>query len=79
VSGVLDRYAVLTDEGWVNKPLAGKTVEIRAGGTTVTATTADDGSFSASLGLSSGSHQVTVTWAGDEEFEVSSLTRQVTA
>jgi LVIVD repeat len=79
VSGVLDRYAVLTHEGWVNKPLAGKTVEIRSGGTTVTATTGADGSFSADLGLSSGTHNVTVTWAGDEEYDVSSLTRQVTA
>jgi hypothetical protein len=79
VSGILDRYAVLTYEGWVNKPLAGQTVEIRSGGATVTATTAADGSFSADLGLSSGSHNVTVTWAGNDEFEVSSLTRQVSA
>ena len=78
VSGVLDRYAVLTHEGWVNKPLAGKTVEIRSGGTTLTATTAADGSFSANLGLSGGS-QVTVTWAGDEDFGTASLTRQVSA
>jgi hypothetical protein len=78
VSGVLDRYAVLTYEGWVNKPLAGQTVEIRAGGTTVTTTTGPDGSFSANLGLSAGSHNATVTWAGDDEFAVSSLSRQVT-
>jgi hypothetical protein len=78
VSGVLDRYAVLTYEGWVNKPLPGKTIEIRGGGTTVTATTAADGSFSANLGLTAGGHEVTVTWAGDEEFDVSSLTRQIT-
>lgn len=77
VSGVLDRYAVLTYSGWVNKPLAGKTVEIRAGGTTVTATTAADGSFAANLGLASGSHDVTVTWAGDDLFGVSSLTSTV--
>lgn len=79
VSGVLDRYAVLTYEGWVNKPLAGKTLEISAGGTTVTATTGPDGSFSADLGLASGNHQVTVAWAGDEEFEANSLSRQVSA
>ena len=79
VSGVLDRYAVLTADGWVNKPLAGKTVEIRSGGTTVEATTGADGSFSADLGLSGGTHTVTVSWAGDEEYDVSSLTRQVTA
>jgi hypothetical protein len=79
VGGVLDRYAVLTHEGWVNKPLDGKTVEIRSGGTTLTATTAADGSFSANLGLSAGSHEVTVTWAGDEDFETASLTRQVSA
>ena len=79
VRGVLDRYAVLTHGDWVNKPLAGKTVEIRAGGTTVTATTGEDGSFSANLGLASGTHQVTVSWAGDEEFEAASLSRQVSA
>ncbi|MGH2710207.1 MAG: hypothetical protein ACRDH9_03260 [Actinomycetota bacterium] len=78
VGGILDRYAVLTYEGWVNKPLAGMTVEIRSGGTTVTATTGADGSFSANLGLAAGSHQVTVTWVGNEDFEVSSLSRQVT-
>jgi len=79
VSGVLDRYAVLTHEGWVNKPLGGKAVEIRSGGTTLLATTAADGSFSANLGLSGGSHEVTVTWAGDEDFGTASLTRQVSA
>ena len=79
VRGVLDRYAVLTYDGWVNKPLGGKTLEIRSGGTTVTATTAPDGSFSADLGLASGSHQVTVSWPGDSEFETVALTRQVTA
>jgi hypothetical protein len=79
VTGVLDRYAVLTHEGWVNKPLAGKAVEVRSGGTTLTATTAADGSFSANLGLSSGTHNVTVSWAGDDEFDTVSLTRQVTA
>jgi hypothetical protein len=78
VSGVLDRYAVLTHEGWVNKPLAGKTVEVRSGGTTLTATTAADGSFSANLGIS-GAGDVTVTWAGDEDFETASVTRQVSA
>lgn len=78
VSGVLDRYAVLTADGWVNKPLAGQTVEIRSGGTTVNATTGANGSFSASLGLS-GTHNVTVEWAGDSEFDTVALTRQVTA
>lgn len=79
VSGVLDRYAVLTYEGWVNKPLAGKAVEIRAGGSTLTTTTGADGSFSADLGLLPGNHDVTVTWAGDDEFQTTSLTSQVTA
>ena len=78
VSGVLDRYAVLTYEGWVNKPLAGETVEIRSGGTTLTATTGADGSFSADLGLSAGAHNVTVSWGGDDEFDSVALTRQVT-
>jgi hypothetical protein len=77
VSGVLDRYATLSYSGWVNKPLAGKTIEITSGGTTVTAVTGADGSFSANLGLSSGSHNVTVTWAGDADYGVSSLSRTV--
>ncbi len=79
VSGALDRYAVLTADGWVNKPLAGKTVEIRSGGTTLTTTTGADGSFSADLGLSAGTHNVTVTWAGDDEFETVAVTSQVAA
>jgi hypothetical protein len=77
VRGVLDRYAVLTHEGWENKPLAGKTLEISSGGTTVSVTTGDDGSFSAPLGSVGG--QVTVSWAGDEDFEAASVTRQVSA
>jgi hypothetical protein len=77
VTGVLDRYAVLTYNGWENKPLAGKTVTIDAGGTAVNVVTGPDGSFSANLGLAAGSHEVTATWAGDSVFDDVSLTRQV--
>lgn len=78
VTGVLDRYAVLTHEGWVNKPLAGEELTVEADGTAVTVVTDADGSFSADLGLSAGSHQVTVTWPGDEAFQETSVTRTVT-
>ena len=78
ISGKLDRYAVLTYQGWVNKPLAEKTVDVTAGGTTVQVTTAADGSFSANLGLGAGSHQVTVSWAGDDRFAAESRTGTVT-
>lgn len=78
VTGVLDRYAVLTYDGWVNKPLAGKTVRVAAGGSAVNVTTRPDGSFTANLGLPLGAHQVTATWAGDGEFAEVSTTRQVT-
>ncbi|HVM10846.1 MAG TPA: hypothetical protein VM638_00020, partial [Actinomycetota bacterium] len=43
--------------------LAGKTLTVKAGSTTVTATTAGDGTFSANLGLTEGSREVTVTWS----------------
>jgi hypothetical protein len=77
VSGVLDRYAVLTYLGWQNKPLAGMTLEVSSGGVTRTVTTGDDGSFSANLGLAAGSHPVTVSWAGDDTFQVTSVTQNV--
>ncbi|MFN2545638.1 MAG: hypothetical protein ABR600_13865 [Actinomycetota bacterium] len=76
-TGKLDRYAVLTYQGWVNKSLAGRSVEVTGGGVTVMATTADDGTFSANLGLSAGSHQVTVTWTGDDTFQQASVTQSV--
>lgn len=79
VSGVLERYAVLTYSGWVNKPLAGKAVTLTAGGQSVTVTTGEDGSYSANLGLGGGSHQVTVTWEGDDVYQVTSVSRTVTA
>ncbi|HEV3475188.1 MAG TPA: hypothetical protein VG602_07470, partial [Actinomycetota bacterium] len=79
VSGVLDRYAVWTYEGWVNKPLAGKTLQITAGGTTVEATTGADGSFSAATGLLPGTYEVTVTWPGDQDYQPATVTRQITA
>lgn len=81
VTGVLDRYAVWTYEGWVNKPLAGKTVKVKVdGGPSATATTADDGSFSADLGLAAGSHDVTVTWTDvSGVYQTASQTLTVTA
>ncbi|MDQ3991615.1 MAG: hypothetical protein M3245_04815, partial [Actinomycetota bacterium] len=78
VTGKLDRYAVLTHEGWRNKPLAGERVQVSAGGSTVTVTTAADGSFSADLGLGAGSHQVTVTWAGNDRFAENTVSQTVT-
>ncbi|HEV3474013.1 MAG TPA: hypothetical protein VG602_01430 [Actinomycetota bacterium] len=78
VSGVLERYAVLTYNGWENKPLAGKTVRVAAGGSAVTVTTGADGSFTANLALPAGTHEVTATWAGDGEYAENSVTRQVT-
>ncbi|HEX9891421.1 MAG TPA: hypothetical protein VGB28_05110, partial [Actinomycetota bacterium] len=77
VSGSLDRYAVLTYQGYRNLPLAGKTLTVTSGGTTVGATTGADGSFSADLGLGAGSHAVTVTWAGDDVFRQESVTLTV--
>ncbi|HEX9891542.1 MAG TPA: hypothetical protein VGB28_05725 [Actinomycetota bacterium] len=63
VTGKLDRFAVWTYQGWVNKPLAGKTVTVSVpGGASATVTTEADGSFSADLGLEAGSHDVVVTW-----------------
>jgi hypothetical protein len=79
VTGVLDRYAVWTYEGWVNKPLAGKTITISAGGASATVTTGADGSFSAPLGLGGGSHTVTATWDGDATYNVASVTEAVSA
>jgi hypothetical protein len=78
VSGVLDRYAVWTYEGWVNKPLAGKTIRVTAGGTTVEDTTGADGSFSAATGLLAGTYEATVAWPGDEEYQPASVTLQIT-
>lgn len=80
VSGVLDRYAVWTHQGWANRPLAGKTLNVSVtGGPSTTVTTGDDGSFSASLGLAAGTHDVTVTWEDpDEVYSTASVTQQVT-
>jgi len=77
VTGTLERFPLLTHTGWESTPLGGQTVEITAGGTTVQAVTAADGSFSANLGLGAGSHQVTVTWAGDDAFRGETTTRTV--
>jgi hypothetical protein len=66
VTGTLLRRPVLTHEGWVRKPLSGQTVTVTAGGASVTAVTAEDGSFTAGL---PGSGPVTVSWAGDDVFE----------
>jgi len=78
VSGVLDRYAVWTHQGFVNKALAGETLTVESGGVSVEATSGDDGSFSADLGLEAGTHTVTVTWAGNDVYEAASVTQTVT-
>jgi hypothetical protein len=77
VTGVLDRYAVLTYNGWENKPLAGKTVRIAGGGSAVNVVTGPDGSFTANLGLA-GSQEVTATWSGNGDFAEVSVSRLVT-
>jgi hypothetical protein len=68
VTGKLDRYAVLTYDGWVNLPLSGKAIEVTDGTTTVTAITGDDGTFSAT-GLPVTPGSLTVKWAGDDVFD----------
>jgi hypothetical protein len=46
ITGTLDRYAVWTHEGWVNKPLPGRAVELVVDGTVAgTATTDAEGRF----------------------------------
>lgn len=78
VSGVLDRYAVWTYTGWENRPLAGKVLQISAGGSTVEATTGDDGSFTAALPLAAGTYDATVTWAGDDIYQPATTTVSIT-
>ena len=77
VSGTLQRYAVLTHDGWRNLPLAGRTVEVTAAGRTVTATTDADGSFTAPLSLS-GANNVTAKWDGAEGWAPATVTTTVT-
>lgn len=77
VTGTLDRYARLTATGYENFPLAGEPVDVTVGGVTTTVVTADDGSFSADLGLDPGTHQVTVTWTGDDTFRGETATATV--
>lgn len=80
LSGKLDRFAVWTYEGWVNKPLAGETVTVTVDGADAgTTETADDGTFSASLpDLEQGSYTVTVAWAGNDEYQPNSVTQTLT-
>jgi hypothetical protein len=78
VTGTLERFAVLTYQGWRNLPLADKTVQVTAGGQTVTAVTRADGSFAAPIALGAGANSVTVRWAGDDRFAPSEATRTVT-
>lgn len=77
VSGRLGRYPLLTDQGRTSKPLAGEQVSVSSGGTTVEAATDAAGRFVADLSLGSGSHQVEVTWEGDEDFRAESRTATV--
>lgn len=78
VSGSLDRYARLTAAGYENFPLPEELVEISAGGVTAQVLTELDGSFSADLGLAAGTHQVTVTWSGDDTYRGETTTATVT-
>lgn len=77
VSGVLDRYAVWTHEGWINKPLAGQTLTVEGSdGSSTTVTTGDDGSFSVDLGVTD--IDVTVTWDDAEDvYDVATATTAV--
>lgn len=68
ITGVLDRYAVLTHDGWENKPLEGKELTVTADGVSATVVTGPDGSFSTSLTLPPGTHEVVVQWPGDEAY-----------
>lgn len=77
VTGTLDRYAVLTHDGWANKPLAGEEITVEADGASTTVTTGTDGSFSADLGLGAGTHTVTVTWSGDDTYQATTVEQQV--
>ena len=76
VTGTLERHAVLTHAGWRNLPLAGRTVEVSSGGSSVTVTTGSDGSFTAPLGLS-GASAVTVRWDGDAQFSPAQVIQTV--
>lgn len=77
VTGTLERFAVLTHAGWQNPALADQPVEVSAGSTTVQATTGEDGTFTADLGLGAGTHEVTVTWAGNDAFRGETATSTV--
>ena len=81
VTGVLDRYAVWTYEGFVNRPLAGKTLTVKVdGGASVEAVSAADGSFSADLNLAPGTHDVTVTWSdASGVYQTTSVSQTITA
>lgn len=80
LTGKLDRYAVWTFEGWVNKPLTGETVTVTVDGADAgTAVTADDGTFEVSLAdLEPGTYTVTVTWGGIENYQPNSVSQTVT-
>jgi hypothetical protein len=77
IAGKLDRYAVYTYEGYVHKPLEGKTLRVSVDDRTIRVSTNPDGSFSAPLGLAPGTYQVEVTWLGDSEYQATSITETV--
>jgi hypothetical protein len=79
VTGILDRYAVYTYLGWVNKPLANITLTVTRGTQSFTTTTGSDGSFSVPMGLTTGSAPITVSWTGDDTYQPASVTQTVTA
>lgn len=77
ISGKLDRYAVWTYDGWVNKPLAGETVTVTVDGAPAgTAATGEDGTFS--VAVEPGTHTVTVAWDGNDDYQPSTVTQTVT-
>lgn len=81
ITGTLDRYAVWTFEGWVNKPLAEKEVRIIVDGTVAgTVLTDADGKFALTVpNLASGEHEVEASWAGNGTYQPVTTTETVTS
>lgn len=77
ITGRLGRYPLQTADGPVSRPLAGQLLEVTAGDRTTTVTTQDDGTYAADFGLTAGTHEVTVRWAGDDDFRETSTTEIV--
>lgn len=85
ITGTLDRFAVWTYEGWVNKPLAGKTISVFVQGVgTRTGTTDATGRFSVPFDLRAGQYDVEATWTPsptsveDSRYQEATATQTVT-